>query len=146
MKIISICLLLLILTGCQIQVADSDKKSDDNVVNNNQLSTTIEKNINFIIDNEEGSKSIDGKVILTYHKNHCQLDKIFIYPNNISTTYLYTFNNNQLISASTIMPDERNPNKITTTWEDPEYPSIIENFNDVIALFSTDELNQCNIK
>mgnify|MGYP001576116110 FL=1 len=44
------------------------------------------------------------------------------------------------------MPDERNPNKITTTWEDPEYPSIIENFNDVIALFSTDELNQCNIK
>ena len=48
MKIISICLLLLILTGCQIQVADSDKKSDDNVVNNNQLSTTIEKNINFI--------------------------------------------------------------------------------------------------
>ena len=58
MKIISICLLLLILTGCQIQVADSDKKSDDNVVNNNQLSTTIEKNINFISVHDKNSNVV----------------------------------------------------------------------------------------
>lgn len=142
MKIIYLCISLLIM-GCGTQPIHSHQELNNDSKSNPQPHSVIKKT-NFIMSDDIQSKNIDGELVLTKHNNHCQLDKVFLYPDQLNVIYRYTFKNNKLISASTIMPDERDNLKLTSTWNDPEYTQTIESFIAAKQFFSDAELKQCN--
>lgn len=125
---------ILCLTACQ---------TSSNLNKDKQKGTSTETKTTINLQDEEHSHQIEGKNVLTQIGQGCQLDQIFNHPNNQNITYRYIFKGDQLLSASTIMLDERNPQQMTSIWVDPEYTPTIENFERAKSSFSESQLERC---
>lgn len=128
----------LFLVACQSSL-NTEKMEQQSILN-----ILSEMDTNSIFQDGNNSQQVDGKNVLFKLDHGCQLDRIFNYPNNKSVTYRYIFENEKLISATTIIPDERNPKKIGSTWNDPEYEPTVENFKQAKKSFSEEHLHKCS--
>lgn len=126
------------VTACQIS---PDTKKTEQL---SSLNILAQVDINNIFQDGNNQHQVDGKNVLYKLDHGCQLDRIFNYPNNQSVTYRYIFKNGKLISATTIMPDDRNTEKMQSVWNDVESESIKENFEQATEYFSKNILHQCH--
>ena len=127
----------LLLVACQVGL-DPEKIEPQSSI---KTLAKVETN-NTLIDGDN-QHQVEGENVLFKLDQGCQLDQIFNYSNNQLVTYRFIFKREKLISASAIVPDERNFEKMKSTWNDPEYEPTIENFKQAKASFSKEILKQC---